>query len=291
MTVHVGLSLMPDDGYRAAVLPLFEDGHVDAIEWSFDQCWGASGTPGWASALLDHYAAAGRLWGHGVSFSGGSVVGAGRHGPWLERLAHEVALRPLRGISEHVGFMVAGDLDLGAPLPLPAGPGARAVLRRNLAAIAAVAGVPVGLENLALAFDRAECWAQGPMLADVLAATDGYLVLDLHNLWCQLANYDLDADAVLGTYPLERVRTIHVAGGTWWSVPGAAERKFRRDTHDGAVPPEVLALLALAVPRCPALEVVVLERLGDTVRAPDAAARLREDFAAVRRVVEGAGRG
>lgn len=284
MAIHVGLSLMPDDGWRAAVLPLFDAGAVDALEWSFDQCWGSQGTPGWAAMLLDHYAAAGRLWGHGVSFSGGSVDAADRHARWLEGLAHEVTLRPLRGVSEHLGFMIAGAHDIGAPLPLPDGPGARAVLRRRLQALADTAGVPVGLENLALALDADEPWQQGPLLADVLAATDGYLVLDLHNLWCQIANYDLDGAALLASYPLARARVIHIAGGSWWSPPGS-DARFRRDTHDGAVPDEVFALLAAAVPRCPALEVVVLERLGDSLRTDDDAVRLREDFAAVRATV------
>lgn len=290
MAVHVGLSLMRDDAYREAVLPLLEQGVVDALEWSFDQGWGTDELPQWIPPLLDHYAGAGRLWGHGVTFSAGSVDGESRHSAWLDRLAREVALRPLRGVSEHVGFMVAGALDAGAPLPLVDGEGARAVLRRNLARLAAVARVPVGLENLALALDADEPWQQGPLLAEVLAHVDGYLVLDLHNLWCQIANFGLDADALLATYPLERVRCMHVAGGSWWPATTDAATGFRRDTHDHAVPAEVLSLLSRALPRCPATELVVLERLGNTLSELEAEG-LRRDFFAVRERVEAADHG
>jgi uncharacterized protein (UPF0276 family) len=105
-------------------------------------------------------------------------------------------------------------------------------------------------------------------------------VLDLHNLWCQIASYDLDATELLATYPLRRVRCMHVAGGSWWDVPGGG--RFRRDTHDAVVPIEVLDLLTLALPMCPSLEVVVLERVGETVSTPDDAAQHRDDFMAVR---------
>jgi len=288
MTVHVGLSLMLDDAYRSAVLPLFESGIVDAIEWSFDQSWGARAAPSWVAPLLDLYAQTGRLWGHGVTFSAGSVHGEPRHSQWLEMLAREIELRPLRGVSEHFGFMIANGRNAGAPLPPGFGEGTRDVLVRNLSRLRTVAGVPVGLENLALALDADEPWQQGPLLRDVLDATDGYLVLDLHNLWCQIANYDLDAAKLLATYPLDRVRCMHVAGGRWWDVPGGAGLRFRRDTHDGALPSEVLDLLTLALPRCPALEVVVVERIGDTVVELTDAERLRDDFMAVRdRVTHG----
>jgi uncharacterized protein (UPF0276 family) len=289
MTVHIGVSLMLEDEYRAAVLPAFEAGIVDAIEWSFDQAWGRRTTPAWIEALLDHYAAAGRLWGHGVSGSPGSAEATMHHDAWRECLRAEVGRRVLRGVSEHVGFIAAGGLDAGAPLPMIDGDGARAVLSRNLAAIAAIARCPVGLENLALAFDRASVWEQGPMLRDVLAATDGYLVLDLHNLWCQIANFGVDARALLESYPLSRVRCIHVSGGSWWTAIDGTS--VRRDTHDDAVPDEVLALLDDALPRCDALEVVILERLGGTLAREEDRALLCRELESLHARVHGARHG
>jgi uncharacterized protein (UPF0276 family) len=284
--VHVGLSLMIEEPFRLAVLPLFEAGLVDALEHSFEIGWGAHALPEWAEALLDWYAEAGRLWGHGVTMSPFSVE-APRREAWLSRVATACRQRAYVGVSEHFGFMVAGALDGGAPLPVPPGPASVRVGVAALQRLAAATGTPVGLENLALALGEADVRAQGPLVSEVLEAVDGYLVLDLHNLHCQAENYAIDPLALLESYPLTRVRCIHVSGGSW-SEPRAAgqARRFRRDTHDDDVPTAVHELLVRALPRCPALELVVLERIGDTIHGDDAAARLRSDFARVRAAVE-----
>lgn len=285
----VGLSMMVEEPFRAATLPLFEAGLVDALEYSFEIGWACDPLPGWVAALLDHYAHAGRLWGHGVTMSPFSV-----HAPeqpaWLARVRDECGARPYRGVSEHFGFMVAGEIDGGAPLPVPPGPAARDVGIAALRRLAQATGRPVGLENLALALSVRDVWAQGPLLSEVLEAADGYLVLDLHNLWCQTVNFGIEPDALLHTYPLERVRCIHVSGGSW-SDPVAAgiARRFRRDTHDGDVPEPVHVLLESTWPRCPALELVVLERLGPTLHGPDDGARLRDDLHRIRAAVAVAG--
>jgi uncharacterized protein (UPF0276 family) len=288
--IHAGLSLMIEEPFRLAVLPLFEDGLVDAIEHSFEIGWGVRALPEWAEGLLDHYAEAGRLWGHGVTMSPFSVE-APRREAWLRRVAEACRERAYVGVSEHFGFMVAGALDGGAPLPVPPGPIAERVGIGALQRLAEATGTPVGLENLALALGEADVHGQGPLLGAVLDAAPGYLVLDLHNLYCQATNYAVDPLALLETYPLARVRCIHVSGGSWSEprVEGRA-RRFRRDTHDGDVPAAVHELLRAALPRCPALALVVLERIGDTITGPGAAARLREDFLRVRATIEEAGR-
>jgi uncharacterized protein (UPF0276 family) len=283
--VFVGLSLMIEEPFRLAVLPLFEDGLVDALEHSFEIGWGEHGLPEWAQALLDHYAEAGRLWGHGVTMSPFSVE-APRREAWLSRVAEACRQRSYVAVSEHFGFMVAGALDGGAPLPVPPGPASVRIGIAALRALQAATGTPVGLENLALALGEADVHAQGPLLAEVLDAVDGHLVLDLHNLHCQAVNYGVDPLALLERYPLSRVRCIHVSGGSW-SEPEVAghARRFRRDTHDDDVPAAVHEVLCATLPRCPALELVVLERLGDTLHGADAAVRLRDDFIRVRTAV------
>lgn len=284
--VHVGLSLMIEEPFRRAVLPLFEAGLVDALEHSFEIGWGSHALPEWAEALLDWYAEAGRLWGHGVTMSPFSVE-APRRAAWLERVAEACRRRAYVGVSEHFGFMVAGAIDGGAPLPVPPGPASVRVGAAALRSLAAATRTPVGLENLALALGEADVRAQGSLVAAVLEEVDGYLVLDLHNLWCQATNYGVDPLALLQSQPLARVRCIHVSGGSW-SEPRAEgrARRFRRDTHDDDVPAAVHELLVSTLPRCPALELVVLERIGDTIHGDDAAARLRDDFARVRAAVE-----
>lgn len=280
MTAWLALSLMPDDGWRRAALPLFEQGLVDALEWSFDAVWDRV-PPRWLPPLVEHYAAADRLWAHGVSFSPGSVDGTTRHDAWLARLAADRTIAGARGISEHLGFMVAGPHDAGAPLPLTDGAAAREVSTANLMRLAQTTGMAVGLENLALALHPDDVWRQGDLIAAVLAAVDGYYVLDLHNLWCQLVNFGLDAADVLANHPLARVTCVHLSGGSWWTPPGATTA-VRRDTHDGAVPQPLLELFSRVLPWLPALEVVVLERLGDTLRDERDAAGFEADVLAIR---------
>jgi uncharacterized protein (UPF0276 family) len=173
-------------------------------------------------------------------------------------------------VTEHWGFSRARDHARGAPLPLPASESAIACATRSLRALGHATRVPVGLENLALAFGDEDVDAQPAMLARVLDAVDGVLLLDVHNLWCQAVNFARDPRALAAHYPLARVRQLHVAGGSW-STSALDGRRFRRDTHDALVPHEVMELVSWLVPRCPALECVILERLPGA--CPDAPAR------------------
>lgn len=278
--MQVGLSLMLGDAFRETALPLFEAGVVDAIEYSFELGW-ARPRPAWAEALLQHYGSAGRLWGHGVTFSPMSAESPERHGDWLARVAEDCSALELQGVSEHYGFMGVDGHDVGAPLPPPPLPEVAGLCSKALGALAVASGVSVGIENLALALSRQDVDAQPQLITQVLDAVDGYLVLDLHNLWCQAINFDLDPVALLEQYPLHRTRVLHVSGGSW-STQGAT--RFRRDTHDARVPDPVFALLPEALERCPSAEVVILEQLGPTLLDPNAAAGYREDFAKLREV-------
>jgi uncharacterized protein (UPF0276 family) len=263
---------MLEDDFREALVPLLEAGVVDALEWSFDTAWEA---PDWAAALLDHFAAADRLYGHGVHFSALSARWEARQDEWLARFEGEMARRRYVHVSEHFGFMTARGFRRGAPMPVPHTDRAVAIGRERIARIAELAKVRVGLENLALAMGPRDVEDHGAFL-DALTAPDGFVLLDLHNLYCQSANFGVAMDDLLARYPLARVREIHVSGGSW------SHGGFRRDTHDDDVPREVLAFLPRALARCPNVEVVVLERLGGTIHDPD---RLRAEFGAVREIV------
>ncbi len=276
--MQVGLSLMLDDAFRQTALPLFEAGVVDAIEYSFELGW-ARPRPSWADALLQHYGSAGRLWGHGVTFSPMSAESSEHHEQWLARVVQTCAGLELQGVSEHYGFMGSGGFDVGAPLPPPPLPEVAELGARTLGALATASGVAVGIENLALALSPQDVYAQPRLIAQVLDALDGYLVLDLHNLWCQAINFELDPLTLLERYPLHRARVVHMSGGSWSTH---ASTRFRRDTHDGQVPEPVLTLLPEALVRCPQLEAVILEQLGPSLADPALAQGYREDFTRVR---------
>lgn len=270
-----GLSLMPEPDWAAVAWPLFEAGEVDALEWSFDTRW--DNVPEWVAPLVDEYAAAGRLSGHGVTFSPFSARFTARQADWLARLAREVAKRRYIRVSEHFGCTTAGDLVDGAPLPVPFREDVLRVGRDRLARLADAAGVPVGLENLALAFSRQDALDQGPFLEELLAPVNGFLVLDLHNLYCQSVNFGIPLLELMHRYPLERTRTLHLSGGS--TVDG-----IRRDTHDGAVPDAVIEALPRALEACPHADTVILERLGGTF-AKDAPGALVAEFRRVRAIV------
>src|SRR5688500_13676019 len=119
MPPWVGLSLMPEPEFLAAAYPLFHEGSVEVLEWSFDVGWPPGRVPPWAGDLLDHYGAAGRLLGHGVSYSPLSARDDARQQTWLDALRDEVAARSYLHVSEHFGFASGSNFHQAPPLPLP----------------------------------------------------------------------------------------------------------------------------------------------------------------------------
>lgn len=283
MTRLAALSLMHEEDFRLAAAPLFAEGIVDAVEWSFDTLW-EHPIPAWLEGLLGAYGEAGRLFGHGVHCSPLSAAFEPRQARWLEQLAAESARRPYAHVSEHYGFMTAAPFARGAPLPMPRSEAVLRVGRDRLRRMRERLRCPLGIENLALAWNRDEALGHGAFL-DALLDADDFLVLDLHNLWCQAVNFELPADALLATFPRDRVRELHVSGGSDLPAWGDGSAQVRCDTHDHRVPEPVFELLARALAVFPHVRVVVFERLGGTLVAGEQAA-FRDDFRRVRALVE-----
>jgi len=290
-SVHVGLMLNVSEDFRAAALPLLEDAHVDSLAWSIDLGWNPRGVPDWAEALLEAYGAANRLYAHGVELSLLSGRFEPRQRRWLDKLASEVERRRFVHLTEHYGFMTAGRFVQGTPLPMPLVPEAIALGVARFAQLRAVAQIPVGLENLAFAFGRRDVQDQPSFVEQLLAPSDGFLLLDVHNLYCQAVNYELDPIALMERYPLTRVRELHVAGGRT-SLPKSDPlgRPFRRDGHDDHVPEGVFPLVAHALSRCASLEAIHLEHTDDGLASDAHLERFRADFARLRTLVREAHR-
>lgn len=275
---------MPTDDFRRAALPLFAEGLVESLEWSVDVRYGG-GIPSWFAGLLDHYGQADRLYAHGVHYSMLTAAELPHHEDWLQVVGDESRRRGYRHFSEHFGFMVADGFDRGAPMSMPMTDEALAVGISRLQRLHEVVGVPVGLENLAFAFGPEDLKTQPRFVEALIEPVDGFVLLDLHNLWCQAVNYDLDPIALFDTWPAARIRELHLSGGSWTELPTGG--RFRRDTHDDAVPEPVFELLDHAVKTLPNLEVVVLERMGGTMRTPEDEAGLRTDFRRILEAVHG----
>lgn len=294
MTPWVGLSLMLDPDFFQAAQPLFEAGEVEVLEWSFDMGWGHPNFPGWAEELLAFYSDRHRLIGHGVSFSLLSAAWSDRQTTWLRCLQEELDCYHYRHLSEHFGWMSAGHFSRSAPFPLLLTTETLEMGRDRLHRLAEQVQVPLGLENLAFAFGWQDVEEQGQFLEQLLAPIDGFLVLDLHNLYCQMHNFGQSAAELLHRYPLHRVRELHISGGSWSRSSRSTEQpeqpQIRRDTHDQAVPTEVFELLAIALQRIPTVEAVIFERMGGTLGDPVEIDQFRSDFAQMQKIVRDATR-
>jgi uncharacterized protein (UPF0276 family) len=290
-TIRVGLHLFPEEGYRTAALPLFERGLVDAIEWDIDERWGYGWgdrrLPRWVNRILDAFASHDALYGHGVWLSVLSALPEARQERWLTLLARECRRRPYRHVTEHLGFLTAGAFAQGTMFPAPFTDETVAVGRAQMARLQEAARCPVGLENGSMALGMPDLMDQGALLEAILAPTGSVLLLDLHNVHVQATNFDFPADLLLERLPLRRARELHVSGGAWFTSrrdPGA--RPVRLDSHDGAVPEEVFALVPRALALCPDIEVAFLERRASTLTSAAEIAQYQADFLRLRDLVE-----
>ncbi|RYD95878.1 MAG: DUF692 family protein [Sphingobacteriales bacterium] len=282
-----GIATNLDAAMLSASLPLLEAGKVGGLEWSFDALYARDyQVPDWFHELLLAYSEAQRLVGHGVFFSLFSGRFSAGQQAWLERLRALTAVYQFDHITEHFGFMTGRDFHKGAPLSVPYTANALAIGRDRISRIADAAQCPVGLENLAFAYDLDEVKIQGRFLDELLNPVNGFMILDLHNLYCQLHNFNMDITTLLDLYPLDKVREIHISGGSWEPHPGAHLQQVRRDTHDDAVPAAVFELLPIALRRCPNLKFVMLEQLGTALTTPVESTQFQEDFNTMQTIIE-----
>lgn len=281
-TIQVGLAIAPDEGLRSAAWPLFEAGEVEALSWSFDTM-ASDQLPAWLAGLLACYAEEQRVTLHGVSMSPLTAQPTPqKRAWWLAHARTATAQWHAPTISEHFGFGAAGDVTFGAPLPLPWSRAALEAGKSALSQLAHETNAAPGLENLALTLSRDDALAHGAFLKALTDAhTDAFLVLDVHNLLCQAINFDLSIDALLRSYPLDRVRELHVAGGSLAQMLPDTQ-PVRRDTHDAMVPDELWTHLPLVLARCPNVQRVFLERLPGTLDDSRDQAQLADDFAKLR---------
>lgn len=287
--IHATVACNLDTHLLRAVYPLLEAGQVDALEWSFDALFQFTEIPTWFTGLLETFSEERRLIGHGVFFS----LFSGRWQPsqqqWLDRLQSLSQSYHFDHITEHFGFMTGADFHKGAPLSIPFTPRTVALGQDRLKRISMACGCPVGLENLAFAYALEEVKRHGEFLEQLLAPVNGFIILDLHNLFCQMHNFGQSAARLLGLMPLHRVREIHISGGSWDPAESGKGRRIRRDTHDGAVPDAVFELLRLAVPCCPNLKYVVLEQVGGALATLPQQQAFQHDFLRMRQLLKALG--
>ncbi len=278
-----------DANILLAALPLFEAEQVQAIEWSFDALFKVKEVPPWFTALLSTYSKEKRLVGHGVFFSLFSGKWSAVQQEWLDQLQQLSRKYHFDHITEHFGFMTGANFHQGAPISVPFNAQTLALGQDRLKRIQNACEVPVGLENLAFAYSLQEVEQHGHFLRQLIEPVNGFIILDLHNLYCQIHNFEVDFNTILPLYPLERVREIHISGGSWEDSALRPGKKIRRDTHDDAVPETVFELLKKTIPLCPNLKYVVLEQIGTGLRTDESRLHFQKDFLRMHEIVQAAG--
>lgn len=200
---------------------------------------------------------------HGVELSIGSAHGL--NDAYLGMLDSFQKEWPFLWHSEHLGFQtITGDnnstVEIGVPLPMPATVEAVELVATRSTTIQQRYSVPFLLENPAHYFSALpadpEIGNEYGFLSAFTQKSGCYLLLDLHNLYCNAVNHHFDAREVIDTLPLDRVIEIHVAGGSW-------RNGFWMDAHDGRVPEPVWELLDYVLPSVPNVAGVVFELLED----------------------------
>jgi uncharacterized protein len=275
-----------DANILLAALPLLEAGKVQAIEWSFDTLFKYEQVPDWFEELLFQFSKANRLIGHGVFFSLFSGKWTKEQSEWLICLENLCRKYKFNHITEHFGFLTGQDFHKGAPISIPFTNATLAIGIDRLKRIQNACNCPVGLENLAFSYSLEEVKMHGDFLNKLVESINGFIILDLHNLYCQIHNFDIDYEDIIQLYPLHRVREIHLSGGSWEAVLTNKGKKIRRDTHDDAVPVAVFDLLERTISKCPNLKYVVLEQLGNGLETLDSRTIFQNDFQKLIQIID-----
>lgn len=275
-----------DANILLASLPLMEEERVQAIEWAFDALYDVKDVPPWFDELIGAYSNEHRLVGHGVFFSLFSGRWSTEQQEWLVQLKALCRRYNFDHITEHFGFMTGRDFHHGAPLNIPYSQTTLDIGRTRLARIYEACECPVGLENLAFAASLDEVKRHGEFLERLIEPINGFIILDLHNLFCQLHNFSASYEDIIQRYPLHRVREIHISGGSWEDAVAEPGHRIRRDTHDDAVPQDVFALLEKTIGRCPNLQYVVMEQLGVGLDTEQRRRQFYNDFVRMEEIVD-----
>ncbi|WP_160139545.1 DUF692 family multinuclear iron-containing protein [Chryseobacterium sp. c4a] len=280
----LGLSMMAEAEFVSAVLPLLQSNSVEVFEWSFDTFYNAE-EPGWLSDLLNFYAGNNRLIGHGVYYSLFDALWNERQEIWLGKLRDELRKRKYNHITEHFGFMNTENFHEGVPLPVSLHSKTLEIGKDRLHRLQDAVQVPVGIENLAFSFSLDDVMEQGLFLDKLTEDSDGFLILDLHNIYCQACNFKVGMEDIIKLYPLNKIKEIHLSGGSWQeSIYG--KKPIRRDTHDDIIPEEILSILPFVLSQCKNLEYVIIERLGHTIDTEEKRSDFLDDFRKVKMIID-----
>jgi len=285
LRINATLACNLDSNILQAAWPLFNESKVDAIEWSFDALFKYKAIPIWFHELVAAFSDGKRLIGHGVYFSIFSGRWSEQHQLWLDRLRQLCTVYQFDHITEHFGFMTGLDFHQGAPMSIPFTPENLSLGQDRLMRLSDACKCPVGLENLAFAFTADHVKTHGEFLSKLIQPVNGFIILDLHNLYCQAQNFSISYEDLVSFYDLNSVREIHISGGSWEPFSDDPNIKIRRDTHDNRVPADVFKFLKATIPKCPNLKYVTLEQVSSGLTDETERKHFQADFEHMRSII------
>ena len=283
--ILTGVSLMPENEFISASLPLFANEEIEIIEWSFDTITDENKKPIWLNQLLNEFGNNNRLLGHGVYFSVFDPCWGLRQTNWLKQLKKECISRKYRHITEHFGFMTSNNAHNAFPLPVNLNQDTLQIGWDRLKRVQDAVELPIGIENLAFSFSEKDVKEQADFITKLIEPINGFILLDLHNIYCQAHNFNINFVELITAYPLDKVREIHISGGSWQNSLYAKDKKIRRDTHDNQVPEIIFEILPEIIRKCNNLEFIILEQLGTSLGTLDAQIIYQNDFIRLKKIV------
>jgi uncharacterized protein len=186
----------------------------------------------------------------------------------LERLARLVNDIGPECWSDHLAFVRAGEIEIGHLAAPPRTEASVENATRNIAKAARVVGSMPEMENIATLIEPpGSTMSEAEWVSRVIAASGCGLLLDVHNFYANGINFGSDPLRFLDAVPLDRVRTLHIAGGRWIKSPDGT-KDYLLDDHLHAVTEPVYALVAEVAARCPQPLTVLLERDGSYPEMP-----------------------
>ena len=196
---------------------------------------------------------------HSIGLSIGSAHRFDRE--HISQIARWTDLLDVPWHSDHLAFMLAqqnggSEVNVGVTLPLPYDEESLDLVVPRSAEICQRIKRPFLLENNVYFFEYAnQALKEATFLNQLCERSGCRLLLDLHNLYTNSRNQNVDSYAFLEQLNLDNVVEIHVAGGL--ECDG-----FYQDAHSDTSPPPVWEMLDWALPRCRNVGGIVFELLG-----------------------------
>jgi hypothetical protein len=186
---------------------------------------------------------------HGVSLSIGSAEPLDLD--YLARLATLVDELEPALVSDHLAWTTLGGHQSHDLLPLPYTEECLALVVAKVGQVQDRLRRQILLENpSSYVTFAASALGEAEFLSEVARRADCGILLDVNNVFVSSENHGWDPDAYLAAIPVDRVAQLHLAGHSH-------QGRWRVDTHDHPVCPEVWALYAEACTRFPGVATMI----------------------------------